>query len=126
MIKLKSEVIETSTGVVTTLATDKNLIVAVKEELKEIFKSNISNKRYNDKVYIHRAWLGEDERECICLVLNDKISIYVNENIEVICGDIITGEWLDLDIEECENILEDILKILAKELKNKLLLKEIL
>lgn len=125
MIKLKCDVVSESIGNVVVTELEENLTIGVKEELKEIFKSDISNKRFNDSIYLHRAWLGENERECMCLVLNDKISIYIDENIKAICGDIITGEWLDLDIEECNNILEDILRILAKELKSKLLLKHI-
>lgn len=116
MIKLKSDVMVSSIGNVTTLD-DNSLIKEVKEGLKELLKSDISYKSINDNLYISRAWIGENKRECLCIVLNDKISIYVDENIEAICGDIITGEWLDLDIEECNNILNSVFDILAKELK---------
>ena len=83
---------------------------AAKEELKEVFyNKDINYKQYKENLYVNRAWIGKDEKECLCLVLNDKISIYIDENIEPICGDIITGEWLDLDLEECCNLLNDML-----------------
>lgn len=113
MLNLKNEVIEVSTGAVTNLGADEGLINAAKEELKEIFESDITYRKINDSLHINRAWIGESKKECLCLVLNDKISIYIDENIEVVCGDIITGEWLDLDIEECNNIFNDILKMLV-------------
>ena len=112
MIKLKSEVIETNIKTVSEVEDKEDVFAAAKEELKKVFKSNLTYKQYNDNLYVNRAWLGAEEKERLCLVLNDKVSIYIDENIEPVCGDIITGEWLGLDLEECKNILNNMFKLI--------------
>ena len=109
MIKSKNEVIEVSTGEVTPLGADENLIKKANEELKEFFKSDVNYKMINDNLYINRAWINEDKEECLCLTLNDTINVYVDENINVIYGDVITGEWEVLNIEELNKVLNYIL-----------------
>lgn len=95
------------------LKKDTKTLKEVKEEIKNIFNSNINYKSFNDNLYLTRAWTGQEQKESLCFTLNDKISIYVDENINILSGDIITGEWLDLDIEESKKFLNDIFKILA-------------
>ena len=114
---LESKIGETSLELVKALTYKEDAIKAAKEELKNVFEDrNINYKSYKDNLYVNRVLLGKNKREFLCLVLNDKVSIYIDKDIDAICGDIITGEWLDLDLEECEEYLKDMLKVIGKDL----------
>ena len=83
------------------------------EALKSFYNSKENYKQINDNLYITRSWYGSQRIEELCIVLNDKVSIYVDSNISATHGDIITGSWDDLTLEECNNYLNYILPMFA-------------
>ena len=86
-----------------------------KKIIKDMFINDTGYKEFNPNLYATLGAIEEHDKECYCFTLNDKINIYIDENINVILGDRITADgWDDLELEEAKNIFNTILNIIAE------------